>query len=46
MGNGIVKPGIIDDDDYTHVRYVILSIERVSELSAERIEVRVMEVEE
>lgn len=43
---GLVKTGIIDDDDYTHVRYVILSIESVSELSAERIEVRVMEVEE
>ena len=40
---GLVKHGIIEDDDYTHVRYVVLSIQHVEELTAERIEVRVQE---
>lgn len=43
---GLVKHGVIADDDYTHVRYVVLSIERVEDLRAERIEVRVIPVEE
>lgn len=43
---GLVKTGVIEDDDYTHVRYVILSVENVSALADERIEVRVMEVDE
>ena len=40
---GLVKHGVIEDDDYTHVRYVVLSIQHVEDLTEERIEVRVME---
>ena len=43
---GLVKHGIIVDDTYVYVRYVVLSIESVAELSEERIEVQVNEVEE
>ncbi len=41
---GVVKPGIIDDDDYKHVRWVGCHIENVSNLNEERMEVRVIEV--
>lgn len=41
---GLVKHGVIGDDDYKHVRYVVLSIEHVNDLRDEQIEVRVMEV--
>jgi hypothetical protein len=43
---GLVKHGVIADDDYTHVRYVVLSIQHVEELRDERIEVRAVEVVE
>lgn len=42
----LVKTGIISDDDYKHVRYVILAIEPVAELSSERIEVVVIDTGE
>ena len=42
---GLVKTGIIPDDSYLHVRYVVLAIEHVDALADERIDVTVMEVE-
>lgn len=43
---GLVKHGIIADDSYKFVRYVVLSIQHVEELREERIEVRAVEVTE
>ena len=43
---GLVKHGIIADDSYEFVRYVVLSIQHVEVLTEERIEVRVVEVVE
>ena len=41
---GIVKHGIIEDDSYVYVRYVVLSIEPVAELRDEGIAVLVREI--
>lgn len=41
---GLVKTGLIEDDDYKHVRYFITSVEHVETLAEERIEVQVNEV--
>ncbi len=43
---GLTKHGIIEDDDYTRVRYVVLSIEHADRLEDERIEVYVRPVPE
>lgn len=46
IDQALVTTGVIEDDDYTHVRYVVLGIEHVDDLKEERIEVTVREVEE
>jgi len=43
---GLCKTGVIEDDSYKHVRYVVLGIENEPDLSRERIEVTVKAVEE
>lgn len=43
---GLVKTGVIEDDSWKHVRYVVLGVETVKELSEERIEVTVSEAVE
>jgi len=44
IDHALVQTGIIADDDYKHVRYVVLSIEPVAELRDEGIAVLVREI--
>lgn len=43
---GLVKTGVLEDDDWKHVRFVVVGIEPVDDLKDERIEVTVTEAEE
>lgn len=40
---GLVKTGVLEDDDWKHIRFVVLGIEPVDDLKDERIEVTVSE---